>query len=206
MVGLGTLLVAARRSGTALSWLFRRDLPKTKWFLRHRGVRRACSSVRHDGSGLGRHRGRAPTVDRAQLHEGRRRRATDEHGRVGHVPRGRSRSTRWSASRTILVLRGMSRRLARVGRRSTSPTSRTARAIPASSAATTPRGGAGRMNERDVARRAVLRGHRVRAVRRRRLRRRLLGPRRRRRRAGRTPARARSTTRSVRCGRRTTCG
>ena len=42
MVGARHAAVPARRSGTALSWLFRRDIPKTKWFLRIAvGCRRA---------------------------------------------------------------------------------------------------------------------------------------------------------------------
>ena len=47
-------------------------LPKTKWFLRIARLYRRARGA-HDGSGLGRHRGRPPTLDRAQLHEGRRR-------------------------------------------------------------------------------------------------------------------------------------
>ena len=67
-------------------------------------------------------------------------------------------------------------------------------------------GGAGRELSRRRRGRPVRRRHRLRAVRRRRLRRRVLGPHRRRRRAGRAAARGRSTTRSGRCGRRTTSG
>ena len=63
MVGLGTFLSPARL-WYALSWLFRRDMPKSKlflWIAASAGVLVGD----HDGGGLGRHRGRSPAVDRA---------------------------------------------------------------------------------------------------------------------------------------------
>ena len=80
MVGLGTLLFLLS-VWYGLSWLFRRDIPKIEVVPPHRRVRRRPVGHR-DGGGMGRHRGRPPTVDRVRLHEGRGRR-DDEHGRVG---------------------------------------------------------------------------------------------------------------------------
>ena len=62
------------RSGTWLCWVFRRDMPKSEAVPLDRRPAPASSSVHRDGSGLGRHRGRPPAVDRVQLHEGRGRR------------------------------------------------------------------------------------------------------------------------------------
>ena len=63
---------AAVRLVRAHVWLFRRDLPKSKLVPARRGGRRRAVGHR-DGGRLGRHRGRATTVDRARPHEGRGR-------------------------------------------------------------------------------------------------------------------------------------
>ena len=87
MVGLGTLLFLL--VGVVLAHL---DLParhaEVEVVPAHRLVRR-CRRGPRDGSRLGAHRGRAPTVDRLRLHEGRGR-GDGQRGRVDHVPhRGR---------------------------------------------------------------------------------------------------------------------
>ena len=73
MVGFGTLLFLLS-VWYAVSWIFRRDMPKLEGVPagshRWRGRRRRPRAR----SGLGGHRGRPPAVDRAQLHEGRGRR------------------------------------------------------------------------------------------------------------------------------------
>ena len=51
------------RSGTGSSWMFRRDMPKSRWFLRIAAVA-GRARRHHDGGGLGRERGRPPAVDR----------------------------------------------------------------------------------------------------------------------------------------------
>ena len=107
--------------------------------------------------------------------------ATGEHRRLDHVPRRARDLPRCSASRSILVLRLMSRRFREGDERGRRAVARTAR-VP------TPRPPAPRPAKRAGARERRRRGdphgrdHRVRAVRRRRLRRRVLGPHRRRRR------------------------
>ena len=84
MVGLGTLLFLLS-AWYWLTWIFRRDMPKSKLFLRIASVRRRRRGAR-DGSGLGRHRGRPAAVDRLRPHEGRGR-GDRQRGRVDHVPR-----------------------------------------------------------------------------------------------------------------------
>ena len=72
MVGLGHAAVPARRSGTASSGCSAGDMPEeqgSSCAAAAPGSRRS-----RDGGGLGGHRGRAPTLDRRRLHEGRRRR------------------------------------------------------------------------------------------------------------------------------------
>ena len=88
----------ARHAAVPVVALVRADLgvparlPKTQLVPAHRGRRRRCCGD-HDGGGLGRHRGRPPTLDRAQLHEGRGGRDR-QHRRLDHVHRGGRRSTR----------------------------------------------------------------------------------------------------------------
>ena len=190
MVGLGTLLFLLSLWYGAV-WVFRRDCPKSKWFLRPRRSA-GVASVHRDGGRLGGHRGRAATLDRVRLHEG---------------GGGRDRRTTgvWItfvviavlyvgvAVTLVLVLRTMSRRFREGGERAVEDDGPYGpRAEPAE--VSTPRAGAGAVSQEqdvsDVDRgRPVLRDHRVRAVRRGRLRRRLLGSRRGRRRAGRPPPR-----------------
>ena len=83
MVGICTVLIAARRCGSAFAWLRRRDIPKTPWFLRAVAV----SGVAVDRGArvrLDRDRGRPPALDRLQrdAHRGRRHR---RERRVGHA-------------------------------------------------------------------------------------------------------------------------
>ena len=79
MVGLGTLLFLLTLWWWA-AWIFRRDMPRSRWFLRVaaavRGARRG-----HHGSGLDRQRGRTSAVDRLREDEGRGRR----HGQHRHL-------------------------------------------------------------------------------------------------------------------------
>ena len=85
MVGLGTLLflLSVWYCGC---WVFKqRHAEEQALPLDRVGRRRALGD--HDGGRLGRHRGRPPTVDRAQLHEGRGR-GHRQRGRVDHVHRG----------------------------------------------------------------------------------------------------------------------
>ena len=86
MVGLGTLLMLLALWYFA-SWIFRRDMPKGRWFLRIAAVRGGPGGHR-DGGGVGRERGRPAAVDRVRVHEGGGRRDR-EHRRVDHLPRGR---------------------------------------------------------------------------------------------------------------------
>ena len=87
MVGLGTLLVPARRSGTALSWLFRRDIPKTKWFLRIAACAGVLSVIAMEAGWVVTEVGRQPWIVRNYMKV--EDAATGEHRRVDHVPRGR---------------------------------------------------------------------------------------------------------------------
>ena len=95
----------------------------------------------------------------------------DERRGVDHIPRRCARCTSRSASRSILVMRRMSRRwqAQQDGHR------RLRRAVRAAGRRSRRHRGAGRMST-DDRRRVVLRRHRVRGVRGRRLRRRVLGP------------------------------
>ena len=72
MVGLGTLLFLLSL-WYGLCWLFRRDMPKSRWFLRVASIAGVAAVVTHGGR-LGGQRGRPPAVDRLQPHEGRGRR------------------------------------------------------------------------------------------------------------------------------------
>ena len=72
MVGLGTLLFLLS-VWYWLCWIFRRDMPKSRWFLRIASVRRRRRRDLHGGR-LGGQRGRPTTVDRLQPDEGRGRR------------------------------------------------------------------------------------------------------------------------------------
>ena len=87
MVGLGTLLVLLALWYFA-TWIFRRDMPKGRWFLRHRHVCGRPGGDRH-GGGVGRERGGPAALDRLRVHEGGGRRDR-EHRRVDHVRRGRA--------------------------------------------------------------------------------------------------------------------
>ena len=84
MVGLGTLLFLLTLWWWA-SWIFRRDMPRSRWFLRA-----AAASGRarrdHPGGGLDRQRGRTPALDRLREDEGRGRRHR-EHRHLDHVHR-----------------------------------------------------------------------------------------------------------------------
>ena len=85
MVGLGTLMFLVSL-WYAAAWVFRRDMPKSKLFLRvasHDGRPRR----HHDGGGLGGQRGRAAAVDRLQLPAGGRG-GHREHGHLGDDRRG----------------------------------------------------------------------------------------------------------------------
>ena len=86
MVGFGTLLFLLA-AWYWLCWLFRRDMPKSRWFLRLATAAGVTSVVVLE-AGLGGERGRAPAVDRLQPHEGRRRRDR-QHRRVDHLRRRR---------------------------------------------------------------------------------------------------------------------
>ena len=79
-----------------LCWLFRRDMPKSRWFLRI-AVGRRRRRRHHHGGRLGGQRGRPPAVDRLQPHEGRGRRHRQHRG-VDHVRRSSPCSTSGSAS------------------------------------------------------------------------------------------------------------
>ena len=129
--------------------------------------------------------------------------ATGERGRLDHVHRRRRALRRARRRPSMLVLRSMSRRFRAAGRARRHRRRRTARASCREPTRT-------RRRSPSVAdarrRRAVRRGHRVRALRRRRLRRRVLGPHRRRRRARASDRGRSSTTRSGRCGKPTTSG
>ena len=82
MVGLGTLLFLLA-AWYWLCWIFRRDMPKSRWFLRIAIGRRRRRGDLHGGR-LGGQRGRPPAVDRLQPDEGRGRRHR-QHRRVDHV-------------------------------------------------------------------------------------------------------------------------
>ena len=123
MVGLGTLLFLLAL-WYWVCWLFRRDMPKSRWFLRVAsvaGVRRGG----HDGGRLGGQRGRPPAVDRLQPHEGRGRRHRQHRG-LDHV-RARRLLYIGLGVTTMLILRKMSRRF-REPRRRRGGRARTARA------------------------------------------------------------------------------
>ena len=72
MVGLGTLLFLFTLWYWA-SWIFRRDMPRSRWFLRVAAVTGVLAVVNH-GSRLDRERGRSPALDCLQHDDGRRRR------------------------------------------------------------------------------------------------------------------------------------
>ncbi len=95
MVGLGTLLFLLTLWWWA-SWIFRRDMPRSKWFLRASAARRGACRDRH-GGGLDRERGRAPALDRLREDEGRGRRHR-EHRDLDHLHRRGASSTSASAS------------------------------------------------------------------------------------------------------------
>ena len=86
MVGLGTFLFLLS-VWYGLSWLFRRDMPKSRWFLRIAAAVRGPGR-HHDGGRLGGHGGRASALDRLQPHEGGGR-GHRQHRRLDHVLRGR---------------------------------------------------------------------------------------------------------------------
>ena len=88
MVGLGTLLFLLS-AWYWLCWIFRRDMPKSRWFLRV-AASRGCRLGDHDGGRLGGQRGRATAVDRLRADDcggwGDR-----QHGSLDHV-RGHRRA------------------------------------------------------------------------------------------------------------------
>ena len=95
MVGLGTLLFLLTLWWWA-SWIFRRDMPQSRWFLRAA----AASGVLvgdHPRGGLDRERGRAPALDRLREDEGGGRRHR-EHRRSGSPSSAWWSSTSGSAS------------------------------------------------------------------------------------------------------------
>ena len=125
MVGLGTLLFLL----SAWYWLYV-DLPARHAQVEVVPVDRVGCRRRggaRDGSGLGRHRGRPPAVDRLRLHEGRGRgdRATRA---CGSRSSSSSCSTSRSAATVVWVLRTMSRRFREQAEARRHATSRTARA------------------------------------------------------------------------------
>ena len=95
MIGLGTLLFLLS-VWYGLCWLFRRDMPKSKWFLRVASWPAWRPIIVH-GSRLGRQRGRPPAVDRLQPHEGRGR-GHGQHRCLDHVRRSWPCCTSGSAS------------------------------------------------------------------------------------------------------------
>ena len=170
MVGIGTLLAAARRWSTSYVWLRRRRLPRSRWFYRALVAAGPALGRRADRR-LGHDRGRPPAV-------GRLRR--DAHRRGGHRRRAESRS---ATRRSSLVYAGLLvavvwilRRLARA------PLDRRARERRAAAEPRSDRGAA--MTSTSSAPARARRARRLRGARRRRLRRRLLA-------AARRPRRAR---------------
>ena len=87
MVGIGTLLFLLS-AWYGAAWLFRRDMPKTQWFLRIAARRRGRGrSSRWRPGWVVTEVGRQPwiVVGHMKVEDA----ATDERGRVGHVPRRR---------------------------------------------------------------------------------------------------------------------
>ena len=84
MVGLGTLLFLLTLWWWA-AWIFRRDMPKSRWFLRAVGRLRGARGDHH-GGGLDRQRGRTSALDRLREDEGRGRRHR-EHRDLDHLHR-----------------------------------------------------------------------------------------------------------------------
>ena len=73
------------RSGTASSWLFRRDMPKSRWFLRIAASAGVLAVITMEAGWVVTEVGRQPWIV-YNLHEGRGRRH-GQHRRVAHVPR-----------------------------------------------------------------------------------------------------------------------
>ena len=90
MVGLGTLLFLLSLWYFAVVGVQAADAEEQALPLDRGGGRGAVGD--HDRSGLGRHRSRSPTVDRAQLHEGGGR-GHRQHRGLDHLPR-RARALR----------------------------------------------------------------------------------------------------------------
>ena len=142
MVGLGTLL-ALLSVWYGLSWLIKRDYPKTKWFLRIAACTGVLAVITMEAGWVVTEVGRQPWIvhNYMKVDAGR----DDEHGRLAHVPRSCSRSTRCVGVTTILVLRGMSRRWREAGDVDESDVPY-GPSDPGILGGDTPRGGAGRMN------------------------------------------------------------
>ena len=185
MVGLGTLLFLLTLWYWA-TWIFRRDMPRSRWFLRAaaacRGARRwspwrpgwTVSEV-----------GRQPWIvyEKMKVEDA----ATANTGDLDHLRRRRRSSTSASAITTILVLRLMSRRFRQ--RRSGVDESDVPYGPSEPTRCRTEDERRCRSDEHRRGRHPVRRRHDLRDLRWRRLRRRLLGPGRRRHRARRTAPR-----------------
>ena len=84
MVGLGTLLFLLTLWWWA-SWIFRRDMPRSRWFLRAAAAAGVLGRG-HPGGGLDGQRGRPAAMDRLREDEGRGRRHR-EHRDLDHLHR-----------------------------------------------------------------------------------------------------------------------
>ena len=86
MVGLGTLM-SLLAAWYGLAWLFRRDFPQTKWFLRIASITGVLAVITMEAGWVVTEVGRQPWIVRNYMKV--ENAATGQHRGVDHVPRGR---------------------------------------------------------------------------------------------------------------------